>query len=502
MAVEREIKLTAEVDFVLPDLVNVVDGLTVAPASQLHLDAVYYDTPTLAMARHGVTLRCRIGEPGAAWTLKIESGERGPGMSRHEHLFDEPPGEVPVAARQAVRALTRDQSLGPVVRLHTERAESTLALDGRPLLKVCDDIVTAEGATVKVSSFREIELELIEGHGSAKLAKTVRAALLAAGCDDRAPLAKAIRALGPRALEPPDVERVAVGKRATTHEFVSGVIGKSVTQLIDHHAGVSLGEDPEDLHLFRVSARRLRSDLRTFSALLDQRWTTGLRDELAWLGGEVGLGRDADVLAERLRAQMKQLPKEDGSAVERLLQRLTENSSEARRHVVAALEADRYVALLDALVDAARAPRFAADRPGLADSPARSTVVPLVRKPWRRLRRAAQSLTAESPDSAFHAVRIRGKRARYAAEAVEPLFGRASRRFAEAIADVQSVLGDHQDTAVAEQWLREAAKAVPMARLVIGELVAIERLERLRLRKKFASVWKKASSRKLRRWMS
>jgi hypothetical protein len=31
-------------------------------------------------------------------------------------------------------------------------------------------------------------------------------------------------------------------------------------------------------------------------------------------------------------------------------------------------------------------------------------------------------------------------------------------------------------------------------------LVAIERLERLRLRKKFKSVWKKASRRRLRTW--
>jgi CHAD domain-containing protein len=109
-------------------------------------------------------------------------------------------------------------------------------------------------------------------------------------------------------------------------------------------------------------------------------------------------------------------------------------------------------------------------------------------------------LTAESPDAAFHAVRISSKRARYAAEAVAPLFGRDSRRFADAMAEVQSVLGDHQDTAVAEQWLRDAAKDVPSARLVIGELVAIERLERLRLRKKFKSVWKKASRRRLRTW--
>ena len=353
MAVEREIKLTADVDLVLPDLASVVDGLAVGPVSKLHLDAIYYDTPTLAMARWGVTLRSRTGEPGPHWTLKVDSGEAGPGLSRHEYLFDEPLGPVPIAASQAVRALIRDQSLGPVVRLHTERAERTLELDGHPLIKLCDDIVTAEGSE-HVNPFREIELELMSEHGGAKVAKAVRAVLCAAGCHDWNPLPKAIRALGARALEPPDVERISVGKRATTNEFVRHVIGKSVAQLIDRHAGVWLGEDPEELHVFRVSARRLRSDLRTFSALLDQHWTSEFRDELAWLGAEVGLGRDADVLAERLRSQMEQLPGEDAASIERLLQRLTENSSEARRHVVAALAADRYVALLDSLVGTRR----------------------------------------------------------------------------------------------------------------------------------------------------
>jgi hypothetical protein len=64
------------------------------------------------------------------------------------------------------------------------------------------------------------------------------------------------------------------------------------------------------------------------------------------------------------------------------------------------------------------------------------------------------------------------------------------------------VLGDHQDTAVAEEWLRTAAKEVPSTRLAVAELVTLERQDRFELRKKFTSVWKKASRPKLRRWMT
>jgi hypothetical protein len=63
------------------------------------------------------------------------------------------------------------------------------------------------------------------------------------------------------------------------------------------------------------------------------------------------------------------------------------------------------------------------------------------------------------------------------------------------------VLGDHQDTAVAEEWLRRAAKDIPSTRLAVAELVTMERHDRFELRNKFKSVWKKASRRELRKWM-
>ncbi len=82
-----------------------------------------------------------------------------------------------------------------------------------------------------------------------------------------------------------------------------------------------------------------------------------------------------------------------------------------------------------------------------------------------------------------------------------PLFGKDARRFARALADLQTVLGEYQDTTVAEAWLRSAAKALPSTRLVAGELIAFEREDRVRLRAEFRKVWKKTSRRKLRKWL-
>jgi len=100
------------------------------------------------------------------------------------------------------------------------------------------------------------------------------------------------------------------------------------------------------------------------------------------------------------------------------------------------------------------------------------------------------------------AVRIRAKRARYAAEAVAPAIGKEAKRFASAVADVQEVLGDHQDAVVAGQWLRQH---VPTgdggAAFVAGQLVAVEAAAADESREQWPATWERARRKSLRRWM-
>ena len=58
---------------------------------------------------------------------------------------------------------------------------------------------------------------------------------------------------------------------------------------------------------------------------------------------------------------------------------------------------------------------------------------------------------------ALHSARKAAKRARYAAEAARPALGRPAKRFAKRMKRVQQLLGDHQDSVVAREALRELA---------------------------------------------
>ena len=93
-----------------------------------------------------------------------------------------------------------------------------------------------------------------------------------------------------------------------------------------------------------MAARRLRSDLRTFRGLLDADWTATLRDELRWLGAELGTVRDTEVLIERLQGRLETLPAEDRADAAPLLARLRERWEACRAELLAALRSPRYIA--------------------------------------------------------------------------------------------------------------------------------------------------------------
>ena len=82
------------------------------------------------------------------------------------------------------------------------------------------------------------------------------------------------------------------------------------------------------------------------------------------------------------------------------------------------------------------------------------------------------------------------------------MIGKPAGDFADAVAAIQSVLGDHQDAVVGEAWLRGAAGAGRRdAALVAGMLIAAERASAAGTRNGWRQVWDAANRRKLRVWL-
>lgn len=500
---ERESKFTGWAGFELPDFTDAVDGLVAAPLPEQLLEATYYDTADLRLARSGISMRFRTGEKTARgkgrWTVKLPDGDDGPALVRREINVDAAGRVIPDELSGLVRAHVRSALLAPVATLHTRRRRVELRDgEGKSLVEVADDEVSVlEGRRVAVR-FREIEAELLNGAPS-ELLDAVAARLQAAGAARGEQMSKVVRALGPRALDAPDVVVPDLASDASLAEVVAAAVASGFTRLLRHDPGVRLGGDAEDVHQARVAARRLRSDLRTFRDLLVPEANDALRGELQWLGAELGYVRDGDVLAERLRDQAAALPGGDSRAADSLLRRLDGERKAARVELLAALDTDRYLRLLDSLAEASQRPPVN----DAADDRAAKALPALVRGPWKHLTKAVEALSDHPEDEALHDIRIRAKRARYAAEAAAPVMGKPALRFAKAVAGVQSVLGDLQDAVVAEEWLRRSgAKGPAMQALVAGELIGVQRMAMAESRAHWRAAWDEVSSKKLRSWLA
>ena len=331
MTTERELKMIAGGDTALPDLTGVFPGVVCGPPSTQEMTAEYYDTPTLSLSRWGASLRWREERPKAMWTVKLPASSDGSVMSRHEVTFAGPRAKVPLHAAELVRVFRRGQPLQTVATLRTTRTEISLLIDGVAIATVCDDLVTGTRIGGESLSFREIEVELVPVVEADALLRAVTRRLRKAGCAVEEPvLAKVIRVLGDPAQAPADVVRGELRSRASVRELVASTLSGSLDQLIRRDPLIRGGTEPEDLHQFRVAARRLRSDLGTFAPILDSAWARPLRDELRWLGNEAGAVRDADVLRLRLEGRFAALPASDTAVSDLLLGRLEQARLRAR----------------------------------------------------------------------------------------------------------------------------------------------------------------------------
>jgi len=489
---EREVKLAASPAFSLPDLEDVAAAVETSPVDERRLETVYYDTPDLRLARWGANLRIRQGE---GWTLKLPSTSEGPALTRRELEFPGDAGRPPDAAVALVIAYVRRASLVPVASLSTLRRRVQLKnREGTLLAEVVDDDVSViQGLRVQ-NRFREVEVEL-KDQSADRLLDPILARLRGAGAADEDPTSKLVRALGARATAVPEVDPVALTPSSTAGDVVRHAIAVSVASLMRHDPGVRLGDDPEDVHRARVATRRLRSQLRTFRNLLDTEWANALREDLRWLGGGLGSVRDRQVMSQRLRSRTAALADDDAPIVAELAAELQGESEEARGRLVLDMRSDRYNDLIERLVEASRAPAVTTQ----SHQPAAVVVPAVARRDWKRLRKAVTQLHDQPTDPELHRIRILAKRVRYAAEAAEPLVGKVATRFAGAAAELQDVLGDHQDSVTAQQWLREAGRG-PRA-FVAGELTALERETAAHDRASWRAAWKKLARKRLRRWM-
>ena len=507
---EVEAKFRVHPSFRLPDLVDQRTAVvsTTGPIEQT-LSAVYWDTADLRLAREGITLRHRSGEGDAdGWHLKLPVGDSGipdTGVGVRDEIHDaSPPSCVPEALRDLIAIYLRSAVIGPVATLRTKRSVYVLTgADAQPLAELTDDAVSVLSQGHVAVRFREIEVE--DRGGGVSTIDEVGMVLRAAGAVAGEFVPKVVRALGPQATAPADPPPPGpVSLDDTTRAVVQAVLRRYVRNFMRRDLDVRRGRS-DGVHQMRVAARRLRSALKTFRPVLDRAWADSLREELAWVADELGVARDAEVMLARLERELDDLPDDlvvgpvrarIESVVGAELERGTTGTAEL-------LRSDRYMALAERMVAAAWDPMTT----DAAEVKAADVVPKLLHDAWRRLdRRARRVLSSKGTDDDhdWHQARIAAKQARYALEAVTPLYGGKAKKLATAAEEVQELLGEHQDAVVTGEVIRRLATAPRggSVSFTLGLLYARQQRAIERTRTVFPKMWKPLADVRRRRWLT
>jgi CHAD domain-containing protein len=452
---EIETKYDVAEDFQLPALDGLDGVASVDPPVEHGLEAVYHDAADLRLLRARVTLRRRTGGPDAGWHLKLPAG-----AARSE--LHAPLGRTTKKPPQALVApivgVLRGAPTAPVATLRTRRVVTALRdAGGRVLAEIADDTVTATAPPpdasrpAEVHTWREVEVELADG--DAALAAAVGERLTAAGARPSASASKIGRVLAGRLTEDEGPDQAPGKKGPRAGEFVVAALREQVAGL--QAADVQLRtEQPDAVHQVRVAARRLRSTLAAFRAILDRQVTDPVRAELAWLGLQLAEARDDEVALAHLRAVVTDEPDELvlGPVAARLQQMHLQEERAGLDRALSTLAEARYLRLLDDLHGLAAAPPFTDGAAGPLEPVLRDAVRGSVRRLRRHIRNARRASDEERPE-ALHAVRKAAKRVRYATEIAAPELGGAE-DVVRVAKKIQKVLGEVQDTAVTRELCR------------------------------------------------
>jgi len=477
----------------------------------LELTDTYFDSPDWMIFRAGFALRMRQQRAGAAGeqteiTLKSLNSPQG-GLARRtefsERVRDADMNAVLATTSgigERIREIIGERPLAPLFKANTrrERQELLEADSDLALAEVDLDETSIETPSGVSQQLKRVEVECINATPEALqsfveqlrdaarlepvLQSKFRAGLDAAGLKPE------------ELLDPADIAITATQPFADT-QFA--MLRRYFATVFEKEPPVRAGSIIA-VHEMRVAARHLDVLLRLFSGY-GPRWATASRGTLRALIKALGAVRDRDVQLGYLHASLTTLDDEEREAIEPLRQRLAQQRTHARTRLLHLLDSNRVRAWREHWLTQLRlgTASSARARQAITASVARE----LIRSTARKLRKRANALDDTSSTDAFHEVRIRAKRLRYALDAFGSLYGEPAREYVDALARLQRVLGELNDTAVRSEIFAELVsrgRRVPAATsFLVGRLVERDQRDFEKCRRRFTKAYRRI---KRRRW--
>lgn len=309
---------------VAPRLVNPALGLRNLVARAGHnaayeIDVTLLDAPDHRLIRSGVLLAHRVLDGRGEWYLTAPDWQPLLPKDRIELMGH---ADLPEELVDLIRPLRRRAALGPVAALRCDRREFALRNDdGATVALLRDDKVTVRRGGLTTARYREVMLTPVGPGLDDEQTAWLDRVLVEAGSTEVPRFHRLVTRLGAPATSPSDIgEPTAFDPDAPFRRFVGQLVGLRLRRMVEADLAVR-GGDLRASERLVVQARLLQTELAGLGLVVEAEWREDLADELGWLLPELGEST-APEIAGRIRGE-------------------------------------RYLALLDRLVAAARGPRLA-----------------------------------------------------------------------------------------------------------------------------------------------
>ncbi|MGO2777140.1 CYTH and CHAD domain-containing protein [Corynebacterium casei] len=356
---EVEAKFSVSESLPTPAITELPGVAAVGETRSESLSAIYYDTEDLRLTRAKVTLRRRTGGHDDGWHIKLPSTL---GRTEIRMELGEPVDgayTVPQELLTHVRSIIRNHPVEPIAQVDNQRTEQVLVdAEGNPRAEFCDDNVTAWSLLPggEQTSWREWEVELSgELPGTEEGTAFIRTAtrqFITAGARVSSSPSKLASALGNsinNAPLPPSMITPDVDEQSPAAAVVKALAANR-DKLVQYDPKVR-ADEWDSVHQMRVATRELRSHMETFHGIIGGPEIARIEDELKLLASILGVARDAEVVEERWQSLLAAEDSDtlDDATREHIANDMGREYSRAHRKVVAALDSDRYLELLDSL---------------------------------------------------------------------------------------------------------------------------------------------------------
>lgn len=415
------------------------------------LDAVYFDTPELALQAQGIAVRLRQAAGNWVQTVKTRGEATGGLHQRPEWEFPSNGRDLcfeqisDLRVRAVLESPTVRPRLIPVFRTRFRRWARLLVLpDGGRIELALDqgEILVGEAS----EAISEVELELKAGHADA-LFQLALALLpqLALFPEQRSKAERGYRLYANAPVEPRRMALPSLKPGFTVRQACAVFLAGALTALQNNLGGARLGVDPEFLHQVRVALRRLRTTLSLFKAALAHEELTEIKASLRNLMRELGPAREWDVMLNDTLPAVA-LGRADAKALAWLksaAQQQRDRAQTRARCALGAPETARLLILLGAMVSRLHAgPSDARTDAGSEEPRLASFARQALRRRGRRGVLNAEQMAALDTNGR-HEWRIALKKLRYASDFLAPLLlgRRDSRRWIAALSSLQDILG-------------------------------------------------------------